>query len=299
LSVVCIAAQFSFTKAYQKKYVAGLLSALAFQAIVAPAGAAFLICANGFKLSVSAFSTAMALAMAVINVSSALASIYAIKFGKLSVYTTFMMLGGMTLPFAYGVAALSERPTAAQAAGLFVLVVSLFIPFAGRLNDNARGENTGAFILLCAAVFALNGCVSVLSKAHQIDARAADTLSFMILTNAFSSVFSAAAITAYLLGFKGDKNAAPKPIRGSILTVKSAKQAGLAAAVSVIGCSGYMLQLSAAKNMPATALYPMVTGGTIVMTSAAGRVFFGERIPWRLRAGIALSIVGTFMISFR
>ena len=48
--------------------------------------------------------------------------------------------------------------------------------------------------------------------------------------------------------------------------------------VAATGGGSYLLQLIGAEHLPATVLYPMVTGGTIIFTAVAGRVFFKEKI---------------------
>lgn len=39
----------------------------------------------------------------------------------------------------------------------------------------------------------------------------------------------------------------------------------------------YILQLNGSKNLPATVLYPLITGGTLVFSTVAGIIFFKEK----------------------
>ena len=63
----------------------------------------------------------------------------------------------------------------------------------------------------------------------------------------------------------------------------------------MIGGVSYLFQLKGAINLPATVLYPFITGGSIIFTALAGRVFFGEKPKKRTLTGIALCFLGTVL----
>ena len=64
---------------------------------------------------------------------------------------------------------------------------------------------------------------------------------------------------------------------------------------AAIGGISYLLQLIGARTLPATALYPMVTGGAIIFSAIAGRVFFKEKLSRQQLWGIGLSFIGTLL----
>lgn len=66
-------------------------------------------------------------------------------------------------------------------------------------------------------------------------------------------------------------------------------------ALLMIGGVSYLFQLKGAINLPATVLYPFITGGSIIFTALAGRVFFGEKPKKRTLTGIALCFLGTVL----
>ena len=47
--------------------------------------------------------------------------------------------------------------------------------------------------------------------------------------------------------------------------------------------------------MPASVQYPMITGGTVILSAAVGRVFFGERQSKLSLAGTLLAFAATFL----
>ena len=57
----------------------------------------------------------------------------------------------------------------------------------------------------------------------------------------------------------------------------------------------YLLQLVGAKELPATVLYPMVTGGSVLFTAFAAKLFFREKITARQWISIGLCILGTLL----
>ena len=62
---------------------------------------------------------------------------------------------------------------------------------------------------------------------------------------------------------------------------------------ALLGGGSYLCQLVAAAALPATVVYPIVTGGSILLTVAAGWIFFRERVSGKMWIGIGLCVVGT------
>jgi len=52
----------------------------------------------------------------------------------------------------------------------------------------------------------------------------------------------------------------------------------LGALSAIFGGMSYILQLNGAKELPATVLYPFITGGTIIFTSIAGFIVFVKNV---------------------
>lgn len=68
--------------------------------------------------------------------------------------------------------------------------------------------------------------------------------------------------------------------------------------VAVIGSVSYLLQLIGAANLPAVAVYPMVTGGTVFLTAVSGLVFFKEKLTVKGYVGIILTFIATILFVF-
>lgn len=289
LAALCIAAQFSFTKIYQLKYSKGIKSLFFFSAAVALTSCVLFWALNGFRVGFSTFSFIMAVLVAVVLTLNNIMSIVVVKYGEVSVYTVFMMLGGMILPFLYGVIFLNETPSVGSIVGIILLVVSLFLSVSDKLKSKA--DNAKLFALLCLAVFFLNGTVSILSKIHQISPKAIGTNDFLVWNYLASFVLSiillavSSAVTAKrnlpIMVHSGKKSVAIGVLTFII--------------IAVIGSLGYLCQLLGAKNLPASVLYPIVSGGSIVLTAAAGKIFFGEKMPPIKLLSLSLTLIGTVM----
>jgi drug/metabolite transporter (DMT)-like permease len=64
---------------------------------------------------------------------------------------------------------------------------------------------------------------------------------------------------------------------------------------AIIGGVSYLLQLVGAKNLPATVLYPFITGGSMVFSSIIGIVAFREKPSKLLLFSIGACFIGTLM----
>ena len=63
----------------------------------------------------------------------------------------------------------------------------------------------------------------------------------------------------------------------------------------MIGKECYFLQLIGAANLPASVLYPMVTGGSIIFSAIAGVIIFKEQLSRRQIISITLCFIGTLL----
>ena len=67
----------------------------------------------------------------------------------------------------------------------------------------------------------------------------------------------------------------------------------LALLSSIVGGVSSVLQLEGAKYIDASLLYPFITGGSIVLSSLAGWIFFKEKATKNMIISVVLAFVGT------
>ena len=272
---VLLALNFAATKAYQKGEGVSLKKGLLFNAALGFFSAALFFALNGAKCSLTAFSAAMALLMGALCVAYTCLGFKIMEKGNMTLYTVFLMTGGMAVPYIWGLIFLGEPFSYLRTAGLIIIAAAIVMMNSGSCRSDKKT------VLLCLSVFFLNGFVSVISKEHQISPGAVSSSDFVILTGAAKAVLSAFALLLKKNGREGVR-----------FNRRAVLFAFLAAAASGIS---YLLQLKGALNLPATVLYPFVTGGSIIFTALAGRIFFGEKLKGRTAIGISACFLGTLM----
>ena len=141
---------------------------------------------------------------------------------------------------------------------------------------------------MCVAVFFLNGLTSITSKLHQINDTffCVNTTQFVILGGLFNFLISGILFLATkkenVDQLQDDKKT---KLISVILTVASAIISGVSS----------ILQLLGAAKLPATLLYPFITGGTIIFSSIAGVLIFKDKISKKLIISVILCLMGTLL----
>jgi len=224
----------------------------------------------------SAYSLVMAAAMTVCSTTYSILGFRVLKHGSMAVYSIFLMSGGMLLPYIFGLCFLDETVNVFRILGIVLLLVAVV------LSNGTSKAISKKQLLLCFAVFFLNGGVSILSKCHQISTQPhVDSTAFVLYAALCRVVLSAVAL----------------PFCRSEASLRFSRKSTpllIAAAAAISGIS-YFMQLVGATALPATVLYPMITGGSIIFSALSGRIFFKEKLSKTQLLSIALCFVGTLL----
>ncbi len=275
-SAVLLAGNFALNKVYQQKAGVSFEKGLKFNIFLGIFTAFIFFIIGGFRLRITFFSMLMAAGMAILSTIYTLIGFRIISGEKMVLYTVSLMIGGMAVPYVWGLLFLNEPFSLLRTAGMAVIILSVLLTYADTAKPDVKQ------ILMCCAVFFLNGFVSVISKEHQINSAAISAVDFVTL----SSILKAGLCAAALCFVNREKNEKKQfSFRLTAVVLICALLSGLA----------YLFQLIGAENLPATVLYPIVTGGSILFSTLAGRLFFKEKLTPKLLAGIALSFLGTCM----
>ncbi|MBO7407365.1 MAG: hypothetical protein J6V14_07010 [Clostridia bacterium] len=337
-ALVLLVLYFVANKFVQKKLGAGIESALTYTCSRGLLSALLMFAAylviNRRLPEIRPYSLIMAALLAACVCAYMMLGFKIMALGSLSVFTVFLMLGGMIVPYLYGVIFLDEAINAPRIIGIVLMVVSMFFPLIGDLRsaraaagDNAAPAGTDAlanssdssktrrrvlFCVFCLLVFLLNGFVSVISKTHAagvLDYPASDSLTFVVLTSLGCGVISGVALLIVRLAKRGKSRAAGDNAGNvdSAANADNANKSFFATLRPVIlfvvlaaifdGCSFFFQQLGAAA-LPASVMYPLMTGGSIVLTALAGFLIFKEK-PTRIALiGLAITFAATFLFLF-
>ncbi|MBE6761580.1 MAG: hypothetical protein E7551_04770 [Ruminococcaceae bacterium] len=281
-ATLLLAFDFSLSKKYQSLEGSDPLAGLKFNLFIGLFTAIIFFVISGFKLQFSPFSVILAFALSLFGMLYSVIGFRILKNGNVALYSIFLMSGGMLMPYLFGIAFWDETPTILRIIGVIIILIAVM------LFDFKRSSATKTQILLCIAVFLLNGFVSIISKYHQINTtyEMVDSAVFVMYSGMAKCILS----SILLLFNKGNHTEIKhkfcfKKSLAFYITVFSALISGVS----------YLLQLIGAKNLPATVLYPLVTGGNIIFSSIAGKVFFKEKLNRLQLISIALCFIGTLL----
>lgn len=280
---ILLAISFVLQKKYQAWEGADIRAGLKFNIVSGILETIIFYGLAGFRIEVSLFSLACAMAMSFCVVAYLLLGFRILREGNTAIYSLFLMSGGMVLPYLFGIFVLNEKITVLRVIGIIVICVAVFLSSQTKLKLDAR------LIGFCMAVFVLNGFVSIISKVHQvtIDLTPVSSTAFVMYTGVFKFVLSVGAFL--VVGNNGTSDKVRKAFftRGNTLLIIFL--------TAGIGGVSYMLQLMGAKTLPASVLYPLITGGSIIFSAIAGRVFYKEKLSRAIMLRIALCFVGTLL----
>lgn len=267
-AVIMFGVQFLLNKKFEAECGSSVRATLVFSLLTGAVGAAVLFAINRFRFEFTLFSLVIAIWMALNTLAFTFCSLKA--FGKinLSLYSVFSMLGGMTLPFVAGIAFFGEKLTLGKGICIILVAAALFLTVR-------RGEQKGG-VGWYIGIFVLNGMSGVISKIFQaLPYEKTSDAGFSVLT-ALASV----AISAVWLLFSREEK------------IKLGKKSvSLSAFSGILGRVGNFLLLIALSHLPASAQYPFVTGGVMIVSTVI--CFFTKEKPTRRELlSVAVSFAG-------
>lgn len=280
VSAMLLGADFALNKIYQRIYGTAPKTVFLFNSLLGLITTGIFFAVNGFHLNFSLYSFIMAGLMSLLVMCYNMIGFRLLKSGTMAMYTLFLMTGGMVLPYIWGLLFLNEPFSVLRTAALMIIL-------SGVVLSNFSGERANLKqIGMCAAVFILNGCVSIISKMHQSQTiyESVNAVEFIILGGIFK--FLLAGILFLVLKNKDNSESVSISLKKAVIIIASS---------SMIGGVSYMLQLLGAKSLPATVLYPFITGGSIVFAALAGVIVFKEKLSARLIISVILCFAGTLM----
>ena len=290
LAVFCFTLQFVFTRLYSRTVREGALSALCMLLTVGVVGTVLAFLGCGGRPAFSLVSFLLAAVFALVMIPYHTLGIKALALGSLSVYSTFMMLGGMLLPFLYGILLLEEAVTPGKLIGCLLLSASILLQglATGRQEKGRRGGI--AFFLICLAIFAVNGMTGVVSQTHALSEGAVDEWSFTF----YSSLLTAALALLLLFGVLLTK----RPSKQELSAMRSVRVILPAVLLGLCMNLGNFLILLAAPHIGASIQFPLISGGTIALSALAALLLFREK-PSRLElAAILGACLSTVLFAF-
>lgn len=301
--------QFMVTKAFEKNNGKTVRASLSFSLLYSLfAGVIFFIIkliSSGTVFNLNPFSLCMAFGLSLVNILSSAIGIKTLALGDIAVYSLFLMLGGMIVPFFAGIVFLKESVSVCNLIGVAIMIIALCLPvFFGKKNKNAGEAQTDGdtkkktsvfFYVLCVFLFILNGLSSTLSKFNSVREGAALGAEFTFYTYGIQFVISLAAFALTTALGKSDKTQNEEKQPGILVRPVAI---GCGAAFGAVNGTAFLLSSVAAEHVVAVAQYPLITGATILFSSLLAFLFYREKPTALQLVQIVISLAATILFMF-
>ena len=301
--------QFMVTKAFEKNYGKTVRASLSFSLLYSLfAGVIFFIIkliSSGTVFNLNPFSLCMAFGLSLVNILNSAIGIKTLALGDIAVYSLFLMLGGMIVPFFAGIVFLKESVSVCNLIGVAIMIIALCLPvFFGKKNKNAGEAQTDGdtkkktsvfFYVLCVFLFILNGLSSTLSKFNSVREGAALGAEFTFYTYGIQFVISLAAFALTTAFGKSDKTQNEEKQPGILFRPVAI---GCGAAFGAVNGTAFLMSSVAAEHVVAVAQYPLITGATILFSSLLAFLFYREKPTALQLVQIVISLAATILFVF-
>ncbi len=277
--------QFVFNKIFQKRQGTALRAGFLFSFLSASVFAVVMLFVTGFKIEIEWFSLLMAFCMGCTYVLLAYLSIKALSYTSIATFSLFLMLGGMVVPFLYGILLNGDAITRPKVVCFVIISVALFLN-----TDFKKEKNTFKAVICFLAVFFINGMDGVISTIHQQNKGG-----FPII-NTFNFMFwccTIQAVISLILFFIFAKSKDAK------INLKDKKSLFSAAGYGLVnGCGNLLVYYSVAFIEPSLQ-FPIVTGGTVCLSIVMAYLIEKEKPTWKNLVSCALTLAGTIILLFQ
>ena len=279
LAAILYSMDFALQKLYQQKQGTGVKAGLRFNAVIGLVTAIIFLFVNGFKIELSLYAIMMAVCMSICVLGYTILGFKVLKEGNMAFYTMFLMTGGMVVPYVFGLLFLDEPFSFLRILGLVVIVAAIV------LSNYSVTRSSSKTIALCVAIFFLNGGCSVVSKLCQIPGAygVVRPTDFVLLTGVTRTLLCTVALLLFRKHSPSESDRAIDFKKVLPIIVCSATVSGVA----------YLFQLIGASNLPATVLYPIISGGSIIFSTLVGMLCFKEQPNVYQKIGVVLCFLGT------
>lgn len=270
--------QFIFQRRYGKTEGDGLRAALIFGLLTSLVRIPLCFAIYGMHYEFTPYGLGIAALSAAASIGTVCFSAKAFGCTNMALYSMFMMLGGMALPFAAGLFFFGEPLTPGKGIGCLLVIAAMLLGTSLKTGGGFAG------LRYCLAVFVFNGMAGVLAKFNQHGGRGLDSGAYFLAGGVLSALICSAAL---FLRFRKEK-----------LRFLVTPGAALSAAALFGICSGLgnLFLLIALETLPASVQYPLVTGGTIALSALFGLIRH-EKLTARVLAAILLAAVSAVVVA--
>lgn len=132
LADLFLAGSFATHKIYQKKAGTSFRASFTFSAMTGLFTAAIFWIYNGFQFAITPFSAIIAVLLSLLGTTYTLLGLRIMKRQGMSIYTLFLMTGGMVVPYLFGISVLHEQFSVLRTVGLLIIIAGVFASSFGK-----------------------------------------------------------------------------------------------------------------------------------------------------------------------
>lgn len=207
-----------------------------------------------------------------------------VRKGAYMMVDVFLMLGTV-IPMSVSALLFQEKIELNQIIGFAILVAAALVMCS---YNNSIKEKMSASAFLVLLMCGITSGVADLSQ--KIFVKNSDGFSNAVF-NFYTYVFSALVIFICYFAVKGKKD-------GNETTLKSIKRVfGYISVMSLCLFLNSYFKTEAALYLPASILYPMAQGCSLILATAVAAVFFKEKVTAKAVLGISLAFVGMLIMN--
>lgn len=278
LIVIFVSVQQVTKKAFSNRYSGGALTFSAASCVAALI--VFLVTADG-KLTFTWDFVGYSLAFAGSYCFALVFGLLAIKVGPLSL-TSLLTSFSLLIPTFYGIVALNEQTSMLLYLGLALLLAALVL-----INFEKKGEEkkiTLRWVIYILLGFVGNGMCSTVQKIQQINQAGLYKSEFMIVALGISVL----AVSAIAI-FTERKQIVPAIKKGAVCFIPCGLANGIV--------NFLVIYLSAPGRMAASVMFPVISGGGIVLTFLISLFIYKEKLSkWQL-IGSGLGLISVVLLN--
>lgn len=268
VAVIMFSFMFFFNSVYEKNSGNSTRAVLFFSGGSYIVGLIILFFINKFKFQPTPFSLIVSAFAAIDLMLYSFCSIKSFSKINLSLYSVFAMLGGMVIPFISAILFFNEKLTISKIVCFVLIIVAMFFTV-----EKDKGKGGAKYY---AGIFVFNGLYGVIAKFHQsAPYPKANEACYSMLISMWVIL-----ICAVLLIFNKDRK----------LNFNK-KSFGSIVGNGIFNNIGNLLLLFSLQNLPASAQYPFVTGGTMIISTVI--CFFTPKKPNKKEiTAVIISFIG-------
>lgn len=274
-----------FNKTYQKNEGESFEKLMLFMWVSSIFGIFIMLCLSGFKVKIDSFAVFMAILNSIAHLICTIIAMKCMSKVNLSLYSLFIMSGGMILPTLYGFAFNSEDLRLTKSICILFLIVALFIS-VGKLSD-CKG------LPYCIAVFFANGMYGVITSIYKTKSTVnIPDANYNMYVLFCSFIISSAMLLFILPRYKKEHDK-------SLFVLNKPKQSYSAAFFYILsnGIGNFLLLLALSNGVEVSIQYPVITGGTMIFSTVLS-ILLKEKVAKRNLISVAIAFVGLLAVCF-